>query len=96
MLFRSALAVLFKTQVIDYKITETQDMPTLSIQMKPAEAIAIAMKREQQATELYRSLANNAINQTIKEALENLANMEMGHKHKLENAFVEVGYPEVF
>ena len=91
-----ALAVLFKTQVIDYKITETQDMPTLSIQMKPAEAIAIAMKREQHAAELYRYLANNAINQTIKEALENLANMEMGHKHKLENAFVEVGYPEVF
>jgi len=28
--------------------------------------------------------------------MENLANMEMGHKHKLENAFVEIGYPEVF
>lgn len=90
------LAKIFKTQVVDYKITETQDMPTLSINMKPAEAITIAMKREQQAAELYRSLAKIAINNTEKEALENLANMEMGHKHKLENAFVEIGYPEVF
>lgn len=91
-----ALGEIFKTQVIDYKIAETQDMPALSINMKPAEAIAIAMKREQQAAELYRTLAKNAINDTLKEALENLANMEMGHKHKLENAFVDVGYPEVF
>ncbi len=91
-----SLGVLFKTQVIDYKITETQDLPSLSLDMKPADAIVIAMKREQQAAELYRSLAKTAINSTEKEALENLANMEMGHKHKLENAFVEIGYPEVF
>ncbi len=91
-----ALGSIFKTQVIDYKIAETQDMPALSTDMKPADAIAIAMKREQQAAELYRSLAKNANDGTEKEALENLANMEMGHKHKLENAFVDIGYPEVF
>ncbi len=91
-----AIAELFKNKVVDYKIAETQDMPELSINMKPAEAIAIAMKREQAAAELYRSLANNAIDQNVKEALEQLANMEMGHKHKLENAFVDIGYPEVF
>ena len=90
------VAELFRSQVVDYKIAETQDMPELSINMKPADAIAIAMKREQQAAELYRSLANNAIDKNVKEALESLANMEMGHKHKLENAFVGIGYPEVF
>jgi rubrerythrin len=91
-----SLSAIFKTQHIDYKIAETQDMPVLSITMKPAEAIAIAMKREQQAAELYRAFAANAVNGSEKEALEDLANMEMGHKHKLENAFVDVGYPEVF
>lgn len=90
------LGAIFKSQVVDYKISETQDMPDLSISMKPSEAIAVAMKKEQQAAELYRSLASNAIDIHEKEALENLANMEMGHKHKLENAFVDVGYPEVF
>lgn len=91
-----SVAELFKVKVIDYKITETQDLPELSINMKPSDAIAIAMKRELAAAELYTCLAANAINSTEKEALENLANMEMGHKHKLENAFVEIGYPEVF
>ena len=91
-----AVAELFKREVADYKITETQDLPELSINMKPADAIAIAMKRELAAAELYRSLAEYAINQREREAMMNLANMEMGHKHKLENAFVEIGYPEVF
>ena len=90
------MSALFKTQNIDYKIAETQDMPALSLTMKPAEAIAIAMKKEQQAAELYRALADKVINPIEKKELENLANMEMGHKHKLENAFINIGYPEVF
>ena len=91
-----ALAEVFKIQILDYKIAETQDMPELSLALKPAEAIAIAMKKEQMAAELYKSLAENAVGQTEKEALESLSKMEMGHKHKLENVFVEIGYPEVF
>ncbi|MDP1726559.1 MAG: ferritin family protein [Bacteroidota bacterium] len=91
-----ALGEIFKIQTIDYKITETQDTPELSLTMKPSEAIAIAMKKELQAAELYRALAANAINDSEKETLLNLSNMEMGHKHKLENIFVEIGYPEVF
>ena len=87
---------IFKRQTIDYKITETQELPELSILMKPAEAIAIAMKRELDAANLYRVLAENATNEEEKEALLTLANMEMGHKHRLENIFVEIGYPEVF
>ncbi|MFI5221701.1 MAG: ferritin family protein [Bacteroidia bacterium] len=90
------IGAIFKKEVIDYKITETQDQPALSILMKPAEAIAIAMKRELEAANLYRVLADNASNNEEKDALLNLANMEMGHKHRLENIFVEIGYPEVF
>ncbi|MBI4931234.1 MAG: ferritin family protein [Bacteroidetes bacterium] len=90
------LGEIFKTLHIDYKITETQDLPSLSLSMKPAEAITIAMKKELQAAELYRAFAANAVNNVEREALENLANMEMGHKHKLENAFINIGYPEVF
>ncbi len=90
------LGIIFKIQDVDYKITETQDLPALSLEMKPSEAIAIAMKRELEAAELYRNLAASALNPTEKEAMENLSNMEMGHKHKLENIFIEIGYPEVF
>lgn len=90
------LGNIFKTQVIDYKISEIHEMPALSLTMIPSEAIAIAMKKEQQAAELYAAFAANATTSEVKEALENLMNMELGHKHKLENAFVDIGYPEVF
>jgi len=91
-----SLSALFKSPDIDYKISETQDMPPLSVNMKPADAIAVAMKKEQQAAELYCALADKVISPIEKKELENLASMEMGHKQKLENAFINIGYPEVF
>ena len=80
----------------DYKVAETTALPELSIEMKPADAIALAMKKEQQAVEFYRSMSAAATDADIKGMFENLANMELGHKHRLENVFVEIGYPEVF
>ena len=46
----------------DYKVAETVDMPRLSLDMKPAEAIALAMKKEEEAMRMYLSLANHAEN----------------------------------
>ena len=78
----------------DFKVAETVDEPKLSMDMTPADAIALAMKKEQQAMEFYRGLANMCDDKEVKDAYENLANMELGHKHLLENAFVNIGYPE--
>lgn len=80
----------------DYKVAEATELPKLSIEMKPADAIALAMKKEQQAVEFYRALAESATDASVKSIFDNLANMELGHKHRLENVFVEIGYPEVF
>jgi rubrerythrin len=80
----------------DYKVAEATELPKLSIEMKPADAIALAMKKEQQAVELYRALGEGATDPKVKSIFENLANMELGHKHRLENVFVQIGYPEVF
>ncbi|HEY4800130.1 MAG TPA: ferritin family protein, partial [Bacteroidia bacterium] len=66
------------------------------LNMKPAEAIAVAMKREQLAAELYDALAKSARLKSEKDAFESLKTMELNHKHRLENAFVDIGYPEVF
>ena len=54
------------------------------------------MKKEQQAVEYYRALAEAADDRELKQAFTNLANMELSHKQRLENAFVQIGYPEVF
>ncbi|GAK50113.1 conserved hypothetical cytosolic protein [Candidatus Moduliflexus flocculans] len=80
----------------DYKVAEATELPALSAEMKPADAIALAMKKEQQAVEFYRALEQNAKEPELKAAFANLANMELGHKHRLENVFVQIGYPEAF
>ncbi len=79
----------------DWKIAESQELPVPNADMKPKDAIALAMKREQQAVEFYRALAASASADT-KDIFENLANMELTHKHRLERLFIDVGYPEVF
>jgi len=80
----------------DYKVAEATELPALSVEMKPADAIALAMKKEQQAVEFYRALEKNATEPELKTTFANLANMELGHKHRLENVFVQIGYPEAF
>ena len=92
----STLVGKFNELEIDYMIAETQEMPALSLELRPSDAIAIAMKREQLAAELYKAMSVSAVSQIEKQAFESLMLMELNHKHRLENAFVDIGYPEVF
>ncbi len=80
----------------DYKVSESTDLPELSFELSPAEAIQLAMKKEQQAMEMYQTLADMATEGDVKSLLTNLANMERSHKIRLEEIFVQVGYPEVW
>lgn len=84
------------SEKIDYKISETVDEPKLSMDMKPADAIALAMKKEEQALKEYSMLAENCPDAEQKKVFLNLAAMERGHKLALEKAFVDIGYPEVW
>ena len=43
-----------------------------------------------------KNVAAAAKDKEIRALFEKLAHMELGHKNKLENVFVEIGYPEVF
>ena len=80
----------------DFKIAEATPLPVLSTGMKPADAIALAMKKELKAVEFYLSLAQSSIDTGLRDIFRNLANMELGHKHRLETMFVSIGYPESF
>lgn len=80
----------------DYKVAEATAEPALSTDMKPVDAIALAMKKEQQAAEGYRAMALATSDAHYRQMFEKLAAMELGHKASLENAFVNIGYPEVF
>lgn len=86
----------FETPPKDFKVADATDLPELGIDMKPADAIALAMKKEQQAMDFYRTLADAAGEAELKNIFRSLADMELGHKQRLENVFVEIGYPETF
>lgn len=80
----------------DYKVAETVDLPELSTDMKPADAIALAMKKEELAMKRYAELADELMDQGLKDLFLELAAMEREHKFKMEKMFVETGYPEVW
>lgn len=80
----------------DYKVAEATSLPDLSVSMKPADALALAMKKEEQAARGYEALAEASSDREVKAVFENLARMEAGHKVRLEALFVNIGYPEVF
>ena len=79
-----------------YNISESINEPELSTNMKPADAFALAMKKEQEAMELYSWMANAASDLRQKELLLELATMERVHKSRMEDAFVDIAYPEVW
>jgi rubrerythrin len=80
----------------DYKVAESVDKPKLSIDMKPADAIALAMKNEEEAMNMYNEFAAISIDVEQKEAFLGLARMEQGHKAKLEDLYVGTAFTEVW
>lgn len=95
--FRSdpATAIHFE-KVADFGISETVAEPSLSAEMRPAEAIALAMKKEESAMRQYTRLADACNDGAQRKVFLELAAMERDHKTKLETAFVDIGYPEIW
>jgi rubrerythrin len=82
--------------VADFGISETVAEPVLSADMQPAEAIALAMKKEESAMRQYTRLADACKDGTQRKVFLELAAMEREHKSKMEAAFVDIGYPDVW
>jgi len=80
----------------DYKVAETVDEPELSMDMKPADAFALAMKKEEAAMKQYNEMAALCDDEEKRQVFLDLAAMERDHKLKMEAAFTDVGYPEVW
>ena len=80
----------------DYKVAETVDEPQLSMEMKPADAFALAMKKEEAAMKQYTEMAGMCDDDGKRQVFLDLAAMERDHKLKMESAFIDIGYPEVW
>lgn len=80
----------------DFQVAETIDMPEVTPEMDLKSAIGLAMKNEEIAMKQYLALAANCSDPDLKAIFQDLAAMERGHKHMMEEKFVDVAYPEVW
>jgi len=80
----------------DYKVTDALDEPELSVDMKPLDGLLLAIKKELQAAQMYSRLARASADAEQKMVFEQLANMEKGHKARLEDIYTNMAYPEVW
>jgi rubrerythrin len=83
-------------EVPDYRVSEHVERPRLSTAMKPADALALAMKNEEEAMNHYTRLADSVSDTEMKRVFYELAAMEREHKFSMEKAFVDIGFPEVW
>lgn len=80
----------------EYKVSESYELPAVSLDMNLKDAIGLAMKNEEIAMKKYQALADDCDDLELKSVFNSLANMEKDHKAKMETAFVDVAYPEVW
>ena len=81
----------------DYKVAETVEAPqALSTDMAFKDAIALAMKKEQEAMEMYQQFADASEGAKQKETFLELAKMEKGHKVRLEDIYTNIAFIEVW
>ena len=80
----------------DYKVAETVETQVLSIDMAFKDAIALAMKKEQEAMEMYQNFADASEEAKQKETFLELAKMEKGHKARLEDIYTNVAFVELW
>jgi rubrerythrin len=81
---------------VDYKISETVKKPEITADMKFVDAIALAMKNEQEAMDMYKAMAASSQGAEQKKMFESLAVMEEGHKANLENIYNNAAFAEVW
>jgi rubrerythrin len=80
--------------VVDYKITEYLDEPEISPTMEMKDVFLMAATREKSAQELYACLAAIHPKGHVKHLLEELASQELEHKHRLEDLYTQVAFPQ--
>jgi rubrerythrin len=80
----------------DYKVVNALPSPPLSADMKPLDGIVVSIKKELEAMQMYTQLANLSTDTEQKFLFSQLANMESGHKARLEDLYTNMAFPEVW
>ncbi len=78
----------------DYKVADTIKLKPLSADLKPIEGMGLAINKELEAMQMYTRLAGASTDAAQKTIFTELANMERGHKARLEDIYVNMAFPE--
>ncbi len=77
-------------------LAELLKAPEFRDDMSPKEALVIAMKREEGSYNFYQALAALQPPGEIRVFLEKMAEVELGHKEKMEYLYDNAAFPEVW
>ncbi len=80
----------------DYKVVNAMPTPPLSADLKPLDGLVIAIKKELEAMQMYTQLAKLSSSTEQQLLFSQLANMESGHKARLEDLYTEMAFPETW
>lgn len=83
-------------ETADYRIAETLEIPSLTMDLKPIDGITLAIRKELDAMQMYTQLSNIASDPEEKKIFLELAKMEKGHKTRLEEIYTNMAFPEVW
>jgi rubrerythrin len=83
-----------KDRVLDYKIAEYLDQPEITPDMALKDVFLLAANREKASHDFYSKLAAVHPSGGVKRLLEQLADQELEHKHKVEFLYNEVAFPQ--
>ncbi|OGN99048.1 MAG: hypothetical protein A2Y58_00440 [Chloroflexi bacterium RBG_13_51_52] len=80
--------------ILDYRIAEHLDQPPVTPDMQLKDVLLLAANREKASHEFYISLAAVHPSGEIKKLLEELASQELEHKHRVEDLYTQVAFPQ--
>lgn len=92
---KSADAMKFD-ETIDYHNLEIIEKKPLTTSISFKSAIALAVKKEQQAMEMYQQFADASEEDAQKQVFLELVKMEQGHKTRLEEIYSNEAFAEVW
>jgi len=78
----------------DYKVGDALPSPALTADLKPLDGLVLAIRKELEAMQMYTQFANAAADMETQLLFTQLANMERGHKARLEDIYTNMAFPE--
>jgi rubrerythrin len=84
------------TEAKDYKVGDELPTPKLTDDLKPLEGLVIAIKKELEAMQMYTQLATLSSDPEQELLFSQLANMERGHKARLEDIYTNMAFVEAW